>query len=93
MPPASQSTLRTMGPLTMTAKTEPTSRKPTTLLTPEHADTMLRAKVVPWWSMVKRGLLVETPVGVARCVHTAIFSMATNVELVKKLRTPKRYFW
>ncbi len=48
MPPASQSTLRTMGPRTMAAKAEPTSRNPTTPLTPEQADTMLRAKGVPW---------------------------------------------
>ena len=47
MPPVSQRTLRTMGPRTMAAKAEPTSRKPTTPLTPEHADTMLREKVVP----------------------------------------------
>ena len=48
MPPASQRTLRTMGPRTMAAKAEPTSRKPTTPLTPEQADTMLRVKGVPW---------------------------------------------
>ena len=77
----------------MAANAEPTRRKPTTLLTPEHADTMLRAKVVPWWSMVKRGLSDGDPAGVARCVQTAIFSMAIKVPLVKALSTPSRYFW
>ena len=47
MPPTSQSTFRTMGPRTIAAKAEPTSRNPTTPLTPEHADTMLRVKGVP----------------------------------------------
>ena len=47
IPPNSQSSLRTSGPRTMAAKADPTSRKPTTLFTPEHAETTLRGKVLP----------------------------------------------
>ena len=33
----------------MAANAEPTNKKPTTLLTPEHAETTLRGNGVPWW--------------------------------------------
>ena len=41
IPPASHSTLRTSGPRTTAANAEPTSRNPTTLFTPEQAETTL----------------------------------------------------
>jgi len=91
MPPVSQSTLRTMGPRTIAAKADPTSKNPTTLLTPEHADTMLREKDVPWW-LTENSALSDEAAGVARWVHTAILSMASRVTSVKAFSTPSRYF-
>ena len=41
MPPVSHKSLRTNGPRTTAPKAEPMSKKPTTLLTPEQAETML----------------------------------------------------
>ena len=91
MPPVSQRTLRTMGPRTIAAKAEPTNRKPTTPLTPEQAETMLREKGVPW-CVTENSALSDEAAGVARWVHTAILSMASRVRFVKAFSTPSRYF-
>ncbi len=48
IPPISHSTLRTIGPWTTAAKADPMRRNPTTLLTPEQADTTLRGNDTPW---------------------------------------------
>ncbi len=47
MPPVSHRTLRTMGPCTTAPNAEPMRRNPTTLLTPEQADTTLSGKDCP----------------------------------------------
>src|ERR1019366_7407685 len=66
IPPASHRSFLTAGPRTMAANADPTSRKPTTPFTPEHADTTLRAKVDPW-CVTTKSVLSNELAGLARC--------------------------
>ena len=87
-PPESQRSLRTRGPRTAAAKTEPIRRNPTTPFTPEQADATLRANVVPWW-LTTRSWPSSESAGFARWARTEIFSTITSVRSVKALSTPR----
>ena len=89
IPPTSHSALRINGPRTTKRKAVPTSRNPTTLLTPEQAETTLRLNTPPLWRTENTPPL-RRPSNTAKWVTLTIRSMANNVAEVNALRTPSR---
>ena len=82
IPPTSHRTLRRNGPRTTAANAEAIRRNPTTLLTPEQAETTLRGNERPLWT-ISNSVLPGSGTTLATWTTLRISSIAARVAVVK----------